>query len=197
MVIKEYIIKDTNKRLLKRKTIAQSCCSILKDNQFHDISISKLAKTAGIGKGTIYEYFTSKEDIVFELMSCMQETYDKKLQKSLMSIHNNMDKVFAIFDIFISHDKLIITQREIYKQFLIVCLSKPNEKVKQYNANIRCKYISILKSIIDNQSISEQMFDDIVGIFVVSNTLNNYDLSSNVQKYIKKQINLINKFEEN
>ncbi len=33
-------------------------------NEIPEITVSQIAKEAGIGKGTIYEYFSSKEDIV-------------------------------------------------------------------------------------------------------------------------------------
>jgi len=184
---------NIDKKSLKRKTIAQSCCSILEENQFHNISISKLAQTAGIGKGTIYEYFENKEDIVFELMSCMQETYDKKLQSKLSKLNNALDKTIAVFDLFISDDKIIRTQREIYKQFLIVSLSNPANNIKLYNDNIRNKYISILKNITSSKDLSKEIFDDVIGKFVISNTLSDYNLSQNVREYLTKQIKLINK----
>ena len=184
-------MKNILKKNLKRKIIAKSCSSILEENQFQNISISKLAQTAGIGKGTIYEYFKNKEDIVFELMSCMQDEYDEMLMPKLNELPNIFSKTIALFSLFISDDEKIIKQREIYKQFLIICLSNPSSEIKQYNANIRIKYIKMLEQITSNKSISEKMYDDIVGIFVASNTLHDYDLSSNVKEYIKNQIDLI------
>ena len=56
-------MKNILKKNLKRKIIAKSCSSLLEENQFQNISISKLAQTAGIGKGTIYEYFKNKEEL--------------------------------------------------------------------------------------------------------------------------------------
>ena len=61
------------KKINKRKAIAKSTCDLFITKGFVNISISEIAKVAGIGKGTIYEYFTNKEDIIFELMSCLQE----------------------------------------------------------------------------------------------------------------------------
>ena len=165
-----------SKKVIKRKNIAKSCCDIFTNDNFNKISISQIAATAGIGKGTIYEYFKNKEDIVFELMSCLQEDYDEKLNNKLKNTNNNYDKILTLFDIFISKEKLIQTQKEIYKQFLIICLTNPDKKIKKYNSTLRNKYISILNQILNNQSISIQMYDTIVGFFIASNSLDNYDL---------------------
>jgi len=42
---------------------------------FVNISISQIAKTAGIGKGTVYEYFNNKEDIVFSMKRIDNSSY--------------------------------------------------------------------------------------------------------------------------
>ena len=59
------------KKLQKRKDIAKSTCELFVRKGFVNISVSEIAQVAGIGKGTVYEYFRNKEDIVFELMSCL------------------------------------------------------------------------------------------------------------------------------
>jgi len=186
-------MKSSSQKALKRRAIAQSCSTILQEEQYHNISISKLALTAGIGKGTIYEYFENKEDIVFELMSCMQEVYDIKLDKLLKESITLEDKLYSLFMLFLSDEYNIVKQRNIYKQFLTICISNPSEKIKQYNSNIRKKYISILNGIILNKEISTNIYDYVILIFLNSITLSDYDLKNNIQIYLLKQIKLINK----
>jgi AcrR family transcriptional regulator len=181
-----------SKKLLKRKAIAQSCSTLLEENQYYNISISRLASTAGIGKGTIYEYFENKEDIVFELMTCLQETYDEKLDLLLNGDYTTIEKINFLFMLFINNDELIMKQRAIYKQFLVICLSTGSDKMKEYNSNVRNKYINILDTIISNKLIATNMYDSIIAMFINSNTLMNYNLKNNIKNYINEQINLIN-----
>ena len=177
-----------SKKDIKRKNIAKSCCDIFTNDNFNEISISQIALTAGIGKGTIYEYFKNKEDIVFELMTCLQEDYDEKFQQNLKNTNNKYDKILKLFDLFISDDKVIQTQREIYKQFLIICLTNPTKQIKNYNTNLRIKYISILDDILDKQSLSSKIYDTIIGFFVAANSLDNYDLNNTIKKFIYNEI---------
>ena len=173
---------------IKRKKIASSCCDIFTNDDFHNISISQIAKTAGIGKGTIYEYFENKEDIVFELMSCLQENYDQILEVNIKNSETIEDKILELFYIFIGNEKNIKIQREIYKQFLIICLTNPSAKIRKYNSELRKKYIAILDNIIDNQVISIRVYDSIVGFFVASNSVDNYDLKDTIKTFIKYEL---------
>ncbi|EDM25852.1 transcriptional regulator, tetR family protein [Lentisphaera araneosa HTCC2155] len=54
----------------KREKILEAASKNFKDRGFASTTISKIAKDANIGKGTIYEYFNSKEEL---LMYCCIE----------------------------------------------------------------------------------------------------------------------------
>ncbi len=51
----------------RRKEIALSCLDLIHDVGIKKLTVSQVAQTAGIGKGTIYEYFENKEDIFLRL----------------------------------------------------------------------------------------------------------------------------------
>ncbi|MGH2649198.1 MAG: TetR/AcrR family transcriptional regulator [Ginsengibacter sp.] len=45
----------------------KSTLELIKDNGFHGTPISMIAKHAGVASGTIYHYFSSKDEIIMEL----------------------------------------------------------------------------------------------------------------------------------
>ena len=51
----------------KRREIALSCSNLIHEIGIRKLTVAQVAKTAGIGKGTIYEYFENKDDIVLKL----------------------------------------------------------------------------------------------------------------------------------
>ena len=136
------------KKLNKRKAIAKSTCDLFITKGFVNISISEIAKVAGIGKGTIYEYFTNKEDIIFELMSCLQEDYDPKLKENLEASDSTQAKIKDLFSLYISEEPVIQTQRAIYKEFLAITLNNPSIEIIEYQNNMMEKYTQILMEII-------------------------------------------------
>ena len=61
----------------KRREVALACSDLLHDVGMKNITVAQVAKTAGIGKGTVYEYFENKEDIIFEIINFT--TYDNPI----------------------------------------------------------------------------------------------------------------------
>ena len=45
----------------KRREIALSCSNLIHEIGIRKLTVAQVAITAGIGKGTIYEYFENKE----------------------------------------------------------------------------------------------------------------------------------------
>ena len=48
----------------KKRDIAIAAMSVFADRGFEAASMNQVAKEAGIGKGTIYEYYPSKEELI-------------------------------------------------------------------------------------------------------------------------------------
>jgi AcrR family transcriptional regulator len=143
------------KRHEKRKCIAKSTCELFIEKGYVNITISQIAKVAGIGKGTIYEYFKNKEDIIFELMACLQEEYDVVLNKKLKSDISVKEKLLCLCDIFLSDDTVVLTQRKIYKEFLSIYINEKTEEMISYNNKMMEKYSLILEEIF-SQSIRKK-----------------------------------------
>jgi AcrR family transcriptional regulator len=51
----------------KRTAILDATLNLISENGFHGTPMSKVADQAGVGAGTIYRYFDSKEDLINEL----------------------------------------------------------------------------------------------------------------------------------
>ena len=78
----------------KRTNIALSCRELLLEYGINSLTISQIAKTAGVGKGTIYEYFENKEDIVFEIIRTFIAEHEKKLLELVEASITTKEKLF-------------------------------------------------------------------------------------------------------
>ena len=50
----------------KKHRIMQAAEALFKARQFHEITLDEVAREADVGKGTIYLYFSDKEDLFFQ-----------------------------------------------------------------------------------------------------------------------------------
>ena len=157
------------KKLEKRKAIAKSTCDLFVRKGFVNISVSEIAQVAGIGKGTVYEYFSNKEDIIFELMSCLQEDYDPRLYENLEQSFTAKEKLTHLFSLYLSDEPKVQTQRDIYKEFLAITLNNPSEAIIEYQETMMNKYYQILRDIfqeaIDKKEIKKDALALIPSIF--------------------------------
>lgn len=73
----------------KRQDILTSARTLFRDKGFHYTKMEEIAAAAGVGKGTLYEYFKNKQDIFDE--SCIE--YVDLMIDSVKFI-SNMDNTF-------------------------------------------------------------------------------------------------------
>ena len=116
----------------KYNTILDALQSLLESNDLKNISVSDIAKAAGIGKGSIYYYFSSKDEILEALVS---RNYEKPIQTAKNLAHQTDISPFTRMAM------IFQACRNSSSAFL------NNEKIPSYNsvqeeAYIHHKYIS-------------------------------------------------------
>ena len=96
----------------RKLEIALVALDLFAEKGFEATSISQVAQAAGIGKGTIYEYFTSKEDLISSaFMAWMENMMGPELEDVLMNVKNAEERlrrsVQLIMEAFVSDERTI------------------------------------------------------------------------------------------
>jgi AcrR family transcriptional regulator len=86
----------------KRRDILKSAMVLFRDKGFHNTKMEDIAAGAGVGKGTLYEYFESKQDI-----------FDETCIEYVNEIVNKIKCISDLKDTF--HNKLLILFNENLK----------------------------------------------------------------------------------
>jgi AcrR family transcriptional regulator len=153
----------------KRRNIALSCRELLLKNGIADLTISQIAKQAGVGKGTIYEYFDNKEDIVFEIITTFIVEYEQRLEFLSESSVSTREKLFHFFNLLFENE---VAKKHllVYKEFLAISLLHNNKEMLDFSMVCRVKFNDILTKILEkgvasgeisataNLSVSSLMF---------------------------------------
>lgn len=69
----------------KREIILQAAAQHFSSQAYHEVLLSQIARTAGVGKGTIYVYFKDKHDLYSEVHLCGFSRLMADLRQSLDS----------------------------------------------------------------------------------------------------------------
>lgn len=179
-------------KVQKKRDIALSCKDIFIEKGINKITIAELAKTAGVGKGTIYEYFKNKEEIVFEIVNIMMQKNEKKLKKDIINLTSTKAKIKKFYEIFCSEDEFEL--RELYKEFVSVTLVNPTEQMidfqTQANNHFYALFRDVIQNGIDNNELVKEAMDLSQGMFVVGKGMFIQSVTTNTIDDLKKELNL-------
>lgn len=85
-----------DKREAKRAEILRFAADVFSCTGFHATTIQEIATAAGIGKGTVYEYFRTKEELFLAVYDAWMNEYENTVRKRVDAATDPMAKVDAV-----------------------------------------------------------------------------------------------------
>jgi len=71
------------KTVVKKDEILQAASRVFAEKEFHEVLIDDIAALAGVGKGTVYRYFRTKEELYFEaILQGLDDLYARLVKTS-------------------------------------------------------------------------------------------------------------------
>ena len=178
----------------KRRNIALSCRELLLEQGINSLTISHIAKTAGVGKGTIYEYFENKEDIVFEIITTFIVEHEKRLSELASTQIPTKEKLFKFFYL-LFEDELVRKQLKVYKEFLAISLSSEPEEMLEFSQRCHDRFTMILTQIlesgrdtgeiVENKLIHESSLILFATGLIVDSRLYDFDVEQEIHKFLE------------
>ncbi len=174
----------------KKRDIALGTKQLILNDGINNITISQIAKAANIGKGTVYEYFKNKDEIVFELVEILMQEHNKQKEARLNKLTSTREKVKSFFSFFyVDEDKEL---REIYKQFTAIALSSINEDMLNFQTECYILYEKWMQNIIDegikNNELKPRAKNLIMGIFAFTQGVFIMSVTTNAIKNLQQKI---------
>ena len=178
-------------KVQKKKDIALACKDLFVNNSLKDLTVAKIAANAGISKGSIYDYFQNKEEIVFELLRHMMLEHDEAKERKLKSVTTAKERVKIFAEFFYSDETKEL--REIYKDFISINLTAPNEHITSFQTECVNRYFNwmcdIIQEGIDNQEIIPKSIDIAKGLFALGEGMFISSSITNTIEDLQKELN--------
>lgn len=185
----------------KRRDIALACMELFIQSGINNLTIAQVAQTAGVGKGTIYEYFENKEDIVFAILNVLMQQHNDIKHEKLSHAKSTREKIKIFFDFYYKDQDVEI--REIYKEFIGIALTHPSQSMIAFQSECFESYFTWMRSIvqegIEKQELLPHAMKLVKGIFafakglyiVKSTTTSIEDLQQEMDEYIDTLFELL------
>lgn len=188
----DFMPKDTFKNLNedKKQRIFDAATQEFSSRSFSDASINQIIKTAGIPRGSFYQYFNDKEDLYLYMIEEISNEKKKLTPERVL----NPDADF--FETFIQKTKdsfeLGNTKPEYTKIGMLMQMDNSEFIAKFRTASIE-KYRKQLKHNKELGLIRQEVNTDIVLDMLFSYTLDEYFKSGfDENEYLKKVIDAVN-----
>ncbi|HKI76906.1 MAG TPA: uroporphyrinogen-III synthase, partial [Ignavibacteriaceae bacterium] len=153
--------KESNKQI-KRKKIIESASKLFSTKSYHEVMMEDVAKQASIAKGTVYNYFETKEDLYFSIMQMRMENLVQSLRNKVQYEMSSIDSLHS----FIIHLYMFMMK---YQSFFLM-YQKENLKTDHKLCDELCRLEDELKNILNDiikSGRTENLFREIEECFAV------------------------------
>lgn len=175
----------------KKLDIALSCKELFSQNSLNSVTMAQIAKSASVGKGTLYEYFKSKEEIVFTLANILLEEHSQKLHQSLSQEKYLREKVKKFSEIFYSPENEEL--RTLYKDFVSISLSEPKEDLHAFQTacfnNYYLWFEELFTQAVERGELNKAALGLTKGVFVTAKGMFIASCTTNVFENLEKDLN--------
>lgn len=105
--------KRENKKIIKREKILEAAAQLFSQKNYHEVMMDDVAGLVSVAKGTVYNYFGSKEELYFSIMRLRMEKLTISLQDKMKSETNTINSLRS----FILHLYMFMMK---YKNFFLM-----------------------------------------------------------------------------
>lgn len=151
----------------RRENILKAATDVFAKYGFYGAKMEDIAKKAGIGKGTIYGYFDSKESLFYEMIKHGIEEYEKGLTIILNENHSFEQKLYALcrfhgqyLNRYIDISQIIMTEKEVLPKELMKDIIV--EKIQLFN---RIK--KAIEEAINNGELRKNLDSQLATIIII------------------------------
>ena len=184
-------------KVQKRKDIALSCIDLLLEKGIKKLTVSEVAIQAGVSKGSIYDYFENKEDIVFEIIRNDIENYQDNLYEQITPTISTREKVFLLFDFLLSENDMFQKHQNIYKEYVSINLGTHNDNMSEFNKECSVFFKTTIEKLIKEGITKGEIIEDslkLVGGFLAVEKgflMIHWTEGKDVKSELKEFINMI------
>jgi TetR/AcrR family fatty acid metabolism transcriptional regulator len=155
---------DNNRTLERRNAIMEGALKVFGEHGFEETTISAISKAAGVSDATVYEYFSSKEEILFSIPLRYTEREIDRMREIGRYIHSPQEKIRVIIQAYLE----FYETNRLYTSVALLTL-KGNRNFLQTEAYKAIREAS--RSIVEafNEGVEKGVFRDDIDPHLVRN----------------------------
>lgn len=110
------ISRSERKKAELRKKIVETAVGMFNEKSFHGVTMDEIAAAVDVAKGTLYNHFPSKEEIVAEFI---KNSFTSKHYERIMRFRNLKGTAARAAHIFTELMRGVMRQRDLFEVFIV------------------------------------------------------------------------------
>ncbi len=159
-----------------------------------DFSLNKFITDINMSKGQFYHYFSTKEQLIYQVMSKKTfELINNTIEKYKYE-ENYMNKINLIFDIYLNEEQAYKDLRKLYINTLHMYITSNDDEIKEFNNNLYKIIFDSLEQLFEDEiakgnfhtnskNLAKSLSATADGMFLLSVMIENYDLKTQLTNY--------------
>jgi AcrR family transcriptional regulator len=136
----------TNQELAERRwKIAQAAGNLIIEKGFNETSVAQIARAAGMGKSTLYDYFSTKDEI---LLFLIDQPLVELTQRAVAIITGDGSAVERLRHMMHMHLGVLLADKAYYLRLSLEA-QRLNTESQQHYMEMRYAYQDLLRDLID------------------------------------------------
>lgn len=148
----------------KKQAIRDAVVAVVIEGGLANVSISKIAKRAGVSPGTIYLYFSSKEELLQQTYLDIKTSFFNTMMEAAATEEHSDGKIramwFALFDFVVAHSNDFLFSEFVGAAHLIDAASQA--QIEKHTS----KATAILRAAIKDGTIEDAPLDSIQAVLM-------------------------------
>jgi TetR/AcrR family transcriptional regulator, transcriptional repressor for nem operon len=188
----------------KTNFICDEAYKVFVDVGIDEFSLNKFITDINMSKGQFYHYFSTKEQLIYQVMSKKTFELINNTIKKYKYEENYINKINLIFDIYLNEEKYYKDLRKLYIDTLHMYITSNDHEIKEFNNNLYKSVFNNLEQLFDDEIEKGNFYPDSKkfakslcatadGMFLLSAMIDNYDLKTELTNYFLEIEKLLKK----
>ncbi len=152
------------KKQKNKQAIFEAAIALFSENGYDNTSIENIAKTAGVGKGTVYSYFQTKKDIIKGFCEYELEKIHQELVKNSDQDTSVLKQMLTIYMTEFHH----VTQNREFGRIFMRESVFPSDSDIEDNSQTDDKYFQLLFPILEKGQARGELRKDIDLLYITA-----------------------------
>jgi len=166
----ERVIEDTGRRNERVESIIKSAYEIMGRNGFVNVSLSDIAREAGVSKALLHYYFKNKEELVGEIYNYAMSEY-LAIAVSIFSEKVSLEeKIGRIFDAFYAYIQKNPDWFVVVMELTLLGIKNPDRTRDIFSQHVKIRDLTagVLRQARDEEGLSADIDVDVLASMMVA-----------------------------